>query len=106
MYIYRGSSSPVGKFVRFVQFLRPVEFPLRTVELNLLVLQANKFLDKPSGKAERERVERAELERYGTYQPDSVTSFSKFPYNKYIHLEPNVFLYRKFRILITLTTQI
>ncbi len=56
MYIYRGSSSPVGKFVRFVQFLRPVEFPLRTVELNLLVLQANKFLDKPSGKAERERV--------------------------------------------------
>jgi hypothetical protein len=91
MYIYRGSSSPVGKFVRFVQFLRPVEFSLRTVELNLLVLQANKF------------------ERYGTYQPDSVTSvtsFSKFPYNKYIHLEPNVFLYRKFRILITLTTQI
>ena len=35
----------------------------------------------------------------------SVTSFLKFLYNKYIHLHPNVFLLRKFCILITLITQ-
>ena len=35
----------------------------------------------------------------------SVTSFWKFLYNKYIHLHPNVFLLRKFCILITLITQ-
>ena len=35
----------------------------------------------------------------------SVKSFLKFLYNKYIHLHPNVFLLRKFCILITLITQ-
>jgi hypothetical protein len=69
MYIYRGSSSPVGKFVRFVQFLRPVEFPLRTVELNLLVLQANKFLDKPSGRSTFGRLQGKKAERRLSHHP-------------------------------------
>ena len=49
------------------------------------------------------------MQSVGLIRPDSVTSvtsFWKFLYNKYIHLQPNVFLYRKFCILITLITQI
>ena len=105
MYIYRGSSSPVGKFVRFVQFLRPVG------SFSRYALWKQPLGDERIRLPEQERQAASEQNSsaVGLISPDSVTSvtsFSKFPYNKYIHLEPNVFLYRKFRILITLTTQI